>query len=247
MFKISNNNIGTNPKFKGKIDKNILTNTITTNTIKKMPVISSDFIKTYNNINVANNSKSYIDFDKLKALNITNYEQVGNLGIRGESLSASRNYKFLPKIKENGINTVIDLRTADYTEKFEKKCKKFGLNYLHIPIDAKTTPAKDIIKNLPKLFKTIEDGNFYIACAQGRHRTDIALAMNYLFNPKTKEIPRMYGHVKNGKMRYEDIFTRANSIMREITPEYKAKLGWTEEFEQGFKQRKQNLVKFNED
>ena len=35
--------------------------------------------------------------------------------------------------------------------------------------------------------------------------------------------------------------------MKEITPEYKAKLGWTEEFEQGFKQRKQNLVKFNED
>ena len=56
----------------------------------------------------------------------------------------------------------------------------------------------------------------------------------------------MYGHVENGKMRIQDIFTRANSIYKELTTEDKAMLGWNKEFEEGFKQRKINLREFNE-
>lgn len=117
--------------------------------IKQLP-IKADFYKKYNNLDINN-----VDFESLKKLKITNFQIVDNKGVRGESLSAKRNYRFLSKIKEYGINRVIDLRTADYTPKYKLKCNSNGLDYMHIPIDAKTTPAKDIIKNLPKLFKEI--------------------------------------------------------------------------------------------
>ena len=242
-MKITNNNqIKNTVKFSGFCKKNNNFILCANNDFRKLLPVKSDFYAKYNNIDI----KPKIDFEKLKALNITNLQIVENKGVRGESLSADRNYKFLGKIKECGINQIIDLRTADYTEKFAKKCKNFGLKYTHIPIDSKKTSPREILDSLPKLFNLLNNGNYYIACAQGRHRTDIAFAMNYLFNPKVKEVPKMYGHVKDGKMRYEDIFARANSIMKIMTPEDKQTLGWTKEFELGFKERKQNLIKFNE-
>lgn len=240
---LNNNRIKDNTKFTAlnKKHNNIILHA--NNDFRKNLPVKLDFYTKYNSLCI---NKKKIDFEKLKSLNITNLQQVGNGGVRGESLSADRNYKFLAKIKECGINQVIDLRTVDYTEKFAKKCEKFGLKHTHIPIDSKNTSPREILNNLPKLFKLLDNGGYYIACAQGRHRTDIAFAMNYLFNPKAKDIPKMYGHVKDGKMRCDDIFARANSVMKVMTPRDKQLLGWTKEFELGFKERKQNLIKFNE-
>lgn len=228
-------------RFKSFHNKKGIVYCLNNNPTSCLPV-KADYYTKYNNLSI----NKRVDFEKLKSLNIPNLEVVENKGVRGESLSADRNYKFLPKIKQYGIQQVIDLRTADYTEKFAKKCENFGLKYTHIPIDSKKTSPREILDNLPKLFGLLDNGQYYIACAQGRHRTDIAFAMNYLFNPKTKEVPTMYGHVKDGKMRYDDIFARANSLMKNMTQADKDKLGWTKEFEEEFKIRKQNLIKFNE-
>lgn len=196
----------------------------------------------YNQVNLP----FVINFENLKRLGIPNLQLTGNHGVRGETLSSSKNYKYLSKLKENGIYTIIDLRTADYTEKFKAKCSKFGLNYFHIPIDEKTTSDREILDSLPIFFEQLAKGNFYIACAQGRHRTDIALALNYLFNPTASIVPIMYGHIKSGKFRCQDIFTRANSLYKSMTIDDKAKFGWTEQFEKNFSTRKKALKAFNE-
>ena len=47
-------------------------------------------------------------------------------------------------------------------------------------------------------------------------------------------------------MRSQDIFTRANSLLKSMTQEDKTTLGWDKNFEETFKQRKQNLIEFNE-
>lgn len=209
-------------------------------------LINLDFWNKYCTYPIRNYQKP-VNFEKIKGLKIPNLKQIDNKGFRGESLSSNRNAKFLSQIKKNGISQVIDLRTADTTNRYKINCKEHGLTYHHIPIDAQTTSDREILDNLPKLFKLLENGNFYIACAQGKHRTDIALALNYLFNPKhSKTPPEMIGHVKNGKMRCQDIFTRANSLYKEMTPQDKQMLGWTEKFDKEFKLRKQELVKFNE-
>ena len=231
-----------NTNFTSKPDKKFATDGLKNCVLKNLPE-NAEFYKKYNNLQL--NYSKY--FKKIKELNIPNLQQIDNKGFRGESLSADRNNKYLPQIKKYGIDTIIDLRTADYTPRYNKQCKDLGFNYFHIPIDSKTISDREIINNLPVLFEILEKGNFYIACAQGKHRTDIAIALNYLFNPKYKgEPPVMYGHVENGKMRIQDIFTRANSIYKELTTEDKAMLGWNKEFEEGFKQRKINLREFNE-
>lgn len=242
-MKVNNSLKIQNTNFTAKPDKKFIANCPdVSNTLKKLPQ-DADFYKKYNNLQV----DSAKLFKKIKELNIPNLQQINDKGFRGESLSAEKNQKFLKQIKNYGINTIIDLRTADYTEKYSKRCQELGFKFYHIPIDSKIVSDREIINSLPILFERMEKGNFYIACAQGKHRTDIAIALNYLFNPKYKgEPPVMYGHVENGKMRIQDIFTRANSIYKELTTEDKAMLGWNKEFEEGFKQRKINLREFNE-
>ena len=191
--------------------------------------------------------KDIINFDGLKALEIPNLHFLEYNGVRGESLSFSKNCKFLSHLKENGIDTIIDLKTSDYSPKFKTKCDNYGLKYIHIPIDGKSVSDREILDNLPTLFRELEKGHFYIACAQGRHRTDIALALNYMFNPKHSSIPpRMYGHIKPNEFRCQNIFTRINSLYKAMTVEDKAKLGWTEEFAKNFEYRKKHLKTFNE-
>lgn len=188
----------------------------------------------------------YINYLALRQAGIPNLQLVYNKGVRGKTLSSSHNTKFIPIVKDCGIDTIIDLRTADYTPKFKNKCDIFGLKYYHIPIDKKDVPDREIIENLPLLFKLIERGKFYIACAQGKHRTDIALALNYVFNPKQDIPPYMSGHTFCNVADMEDINRRLNSVYKAMTDEDKSKLGWNGDFEKEFLHRKHILKTYSE-
>lgn len=147
-------------------------------------------------------------------LKIDNLHSTINGGYRGCSLSSKRNQWALPKFFEAGITTIIDLRTADHTDRFQHQCETIGFEYYHFPLDSKNTPTGVIVAYLPELIRVIDRGNFYIACAMGLHRTDIALSLYYLFHPKSEApIPELIGHKQdNGKVKSEDIFCRANAI-----------------------------------
>lgn len=151
-------------------------------------------------------------------LKIDNLHPTINNGYRGCSLSSNRNRWALPKFFEAGVTTIIDLRTADHTERFRRQCEEIGFEYYHFPLDSKNTPTEEIVAFLPELIRIIDRGNFYIACAMGLHRTDIALSLYYLFNPNQEvPIPELVGHkLDNGELKYEDIFRRANSIFTAI-------------------------------
>ncbi len=192
------------------------------------------------------NEKTF-DLEALQRLGITNFRATNEDGVRGESLSARANKVFLAHIKEAGIERVIDLRTADHSDKFPEACKAHGLEYSHFPIDSAVTPDEEIIKFLPELIDTINQGKFYISCAQGMHRTDIALSLYYLFNPDdSKKPPILYGHLKDGHLRYDDIFRRVNSIKNKLTPEDMENLHLDSNFEETFKNRKKELINYNQ-
>ncbi len=189
-----------------------------------------------------------IDKDKLQALGIPNFRYIGNNNVRGESLSSKKNRKFLIPVKKSGIKNIIDLRDKYSSQSYVGMCAKLGLNYFQIPIDSDSVSDKEIIKNMPTLFKTLNEGKTYIACAQGLHRTDIALALNYIFNPKEqKNPPVMYGHFRNFGFKFDDISRRINSIKRQITDEDLCKIGWNslQEFEKTFSERKKQLKDYN--
>ena len=191
-----------------------------------------------------------IDADGLRGLAIPNLRIITRndavIGVRGESLSG-RNRKYLWAVKKCGIHTIIDLRTADHTNKFKPACEEAGFNYFNFPVDQSYTSDEEMLRNLPQLINAIEQGGFYLACALGLHRTDIALALCWLFVPQTQEPPIMFGHHRDGTFKCEDVFRRANSLYRTLTQEDKECLGWDGAFDKGFEQRKKLLTKIQSD
>jgi len=165
------------------------------------------------------------------------------VGVRGRTLSAPKRRWVLKKMKAAGIETIIDLRAGDHSDNYPVACEEAELKYFHFPVDRSRTPDAIIIKKLPCFIDTINNGCFYISCALGLHRTDIALSLYYLFNPNAKEPPVLYGHIKeDGTLKYDDIFQRAGSIYHYLTEEDKSHLGWDDSFDAEFLIRKKSLI-----
>lgn len=186
-------------------------------------------------------------YEKLKALPIVDLAPVFSNGVRGRTMSASSSNWLLPLVREAGVKTIIDLRTADHTDKFEEKVKAAELEYRHLAIDSNHTDVHDIITSLPSLFEWMDKGDFYIACAMGLHRTDIAIAIYYVFHPSVsyENVPQLPGHRKDGKLRSDDIACRLNSIMHALTPHELERLSLTADYEIEFYRRKKRLFAVN--
>ena len=203
----------------------------------------------YNKAQINFKSTGKINIEQLKSLNIPNMQIIENDCVRGESLSSKKNRRFIHPVKESGVEQIVDLREKYSSLSYQDICDKQGLLYHHIPIDSSSVDDREIISKLPELFNALTAGKTYIACAQGLHRTDIALALNYIFNPiKPKTPPIMYGHFRDFGFKTDDISRRINSIKKEITLEDIEKLGWEKEiFDLETNTRKKELFDFNSD
>lgn len=179
-------------------------------------------------------------------LHIPNMRIMNNNSMRGETLSSKGNRWAIKAIKKCGIESVIDLREKYTSSSYKDLCLREGLKYYSFPIDSHEVPDEKIIQNFPLMFNVLNQGRYYIACAQGLHRTDIALALNYVFNPDTKEIPVMAGHYQD-KMEIDDVKRRINSIYKKIKDADLENLGWGENAREEILKRKAELVNnFNE-
>ena len=197
------------------------------------------------NISFRGNETTY-NKDGIEKLDIPNLHCTNQNGVRGESLSHKRNKRFIPMMKDYGIKQVIDLKTSDHSENFKYYVESNGLSYSHFPMDSEKATDREIIDYLPEFFKAINKGEFYIACAQGLHRTDIALAVNYFFNKDANEEPPiLYGHQSSEGVRYSDILRRTNSIFKALTDEDKAILGIENLDEKTYKAKKDKLIDAN--
>lgn len=142
---------------------------------------------------------------------------------------------------------IIDLRTADQTDRYTHNVVDAGMCYHSIPIDSKATEARSIVDSLPLLFRLMDEGAYYMACAMGRHRTDIAIALYYVFHLTVPydDVPEMRGHRRDGKFRCDDIAARLNSVMKAITPGDMAVLSLPEDYEKECGRRKKHLFEVN--
>ena len=151
-------------------------------------------------INPANISDSEYDnlpfnYRELQKLNIQNLTLSTNKkGVRASSIFAKNNKKFMPLLKDYGINTIIDLRAESNIERSAQFAGSKGLDYVFFPIhyDQKLTPEQiDSMKaSMPNFFDAMDKGSFYIGCNEGTNRTDVAFGINYLFNPNEKVVPK---------------------------------------------------------
>ena len=129
------------------------------------------------------------DFEQLKNLNIENFAlSADKKGVRGRCI-LNKSQTYLQKLKEAGIEQIIDLRKEGNTTACTAACDKFGLKYLNFPIEYNSPMTAENIKNLPLFIKAMNDGKYYIGCNMGTHRTDVAIGLSYIFNPDSKVIP----------------------------------------------------------
>lgn len=199
--------------------------------------------------NLTFENKSNALYEALRQYPIVDLAPVYDKGVRGRTMSGRGSNWLLTKVREAGVKVIIDLRTTDHTARYDCIVAEAGLEYHNLPIDSRNTNVHQIIGSLPLLFELMDKGNFYIACAMGRHRTDIAIALYYVFHPTVAfvEVPEMKGHrnVEKKLFRCDDIAARFNSIIKATTCEELAALGLPNDYEDDFKRRKKHLFDVN--
>ena len=104
-----------------------------------------------------------------------------------------------------------------------------------------------ITPRLREFFELVDNGDFYIACAMGLHRTDMALSVYWMFHGADIGInpPILKGHIENGKLVLDrlnnKVFRRLNSLYAYLTNNNVIPVPDRETFAQ----RKRDLIDFN--
>ncbi len=164
-------------------------------------------------------------------------------GVRGKTMSArSQNYAW-PIIKEAGVHTIIDLRNDGINQRMINLCKEYGMEYFYYPIDNRTDIIERMVNQFPELCKRIDQGGFYIACAMGLHRTDIALCTYWVFYGANKGVkpPTLWGYLKKTGHDTSKILRILNAFYDKLTD----RLSQEPMSAQEFKYRKQVIMEQN--
>lgn len=153
-----------------------------------------------------------------------------NNGLRSKTPLTGKNelgLKFkLRKIKEAGILTIIDIRTKGECSKRAKALlEETELRYINFPVEDMSWDEDDL-KNITKFIKTINEGDFLVGCANGQARTDLAVAINYILNPKAKNVPVLYfGTVSSSRVSIKQNMSKIFDIIRK-NPSVVEEWGW---------------------
>ena len=114
-----------------------------------------------------------MDINRILNLNIPDIHSAYG-GVRGKTMSAhGQNYAW-PVIKDAGVHTIIDLRNDGMNQRMQNLCEEYGMEYFYYPVDNRADVVESMVSLFPEFCERIDRGSFYIACAMGLHRTDIA-------------------------------------------------------------------------
>lgn len=191
---------------------------------------------------------------ELATHDVANLRQLGN-SIGGACLQ-EKPY-LLPKLKEYGINTVIDFRNIGESS-YRRYCEESGLKYINFPvghtrnglcganaINIKSDVNDKYIAKLKEFINAFNDENVYMGCHYGIDRTNLALTLNYLLNPKAIA-PEL---LTWGNYRLKSVINRtlkvARKIIKNMSPEQKEQFNLTEDYNNLFQAKIRNMLKAN--
>lgn len=159
-----------------------------------------------------------IDVERIMGLNIPDIHTVYG-GVRGKTMSSRSQEYAWPVIKEAGVHTIIDLRNDGINNRMAGLCEEFGMEYFYYPVDNKAEMVDNMIELFPEFCKRIDRGGFYIACAMGLHRTDIALCCYWVFYGADKGIepPALQGYLAESGHDTSKILRVLNAFYKQLT------------------------------
>lgn len=76
-------------------------------------------------------------YEALRQYPIVDLAPVYDKGVRGRTMSGRGSNWLLGKVHEAGVTIIIDLRTADQTDRYYHNVMEAGMEYHSIPIDSK--------------------------------------------------------------------------------------------------------------
>ena len=161
---------------------------------------------------------SDIDVGKVLSTEIPDLAPVYG-GFRGRTLSSAKQHYAWRPLVDAGIRQIIDLR-ADYTSiAYKSRCEEFGINYFHYPVVRGGKFESQMVELFPTLCDLIDKGHFYIACAHGLHRTDIALCLYWVFYAADKGIapPPIRGYREDKGLDTHKIMSALNAMYNYLT------------------------------
>ena len=117
-------------------------------------------------------------------------------GARGRTMSSRHQAYAWRALQEAGVSTIIDLRVKDKTERLPALCEEYGMRYFHYPVETSAEAIAHMVELFPQFCQLMDAGDFYIACAMGLHRTDIALCTYWMFHAADQglEPPEIRGY-----------------------------------------------------
>ena len=170
-------------------------------------------------------------------------------------------------LKNSNITTIIDFRSeASITGKYAKKTIFNDLNYFLFPIDynaiqffkfnkrnSKFTieEQKGVTHNfailMKKFFDLMNKGHLYIGCLLGLHRTDFAVIINYLLNPKEPKTPPILSHMiyNSEKDVTDEKIGKTINLFNNISVDDKRMFGYGQKFKDILKDRISKLKRAN--
>lgn len=183
------------------------------------------------------NRPKKIDGDIMSELPLSNLHNISNSSRykpniwRGSTLYEAPDW-VLDKLKEAGIKTIIDLE--GFRKHYKKRIKDAGFEYVGFSISSmKYGNVPEFKKEeLLKFIKTMQKEYIYMGCECGTYKTDAAIRLNNLFNPKVKGYCKIYSPEM-----IEYIPQVADEIYLTMTPDDKKSIGWTPEFEKQFNEK----------
>ena len=140
-------------------------------------------------------------------------------GVRGRTLSSSHLAHARNALALAGISQVIDLR-QDYTsDRYRDICEANGMKYFHYPVHRSKETVANMVKDFTTFCEMIDRGDFFISCAQGLHRTDIALCTYWVFHgaDRGKEPPVLVGYLEEKGRDANKIFEVLNSFYKQLS------------------------------
>ena len=137
-----------------------------------------------------------LNYDAIKATNVPDLHYVYG-GFRGATLSSPRQAHAWRTMIEGGINQIIDLR-SDVSPHYEELCRRSGVAYFRYPIVNDDDTISEMVEHFSEFCSLIDKGKFYMACAMGLHRTDIALCLYWMFYAADRGVkpPVLYGYTR---------------------------------------------------
>lgn len=205
-------------------------------------------------------SRQQLKYLKMYELNILNFRTVNSTSVSGGTFSVRSDID-LKTLKDAGIKTIIDFR-GEATSDFAKRCQESGFDYFNFNLNnvinminsdyfireknEKIKISPKLIEKLEEFFKITNEGNVYMGCQFGIDRTNIALFMNYLMNPKVDNAPTIltWPYEKKKTVANKNIKV-VKKIIKRMTPEQRKQLGIPEDYYSMLQTRIYDLLKKN--